>query len=105
MRKRKTNYTTLTITFDQNTTSLQPSVGYSNLRKMQVRPSMQIFLETQTSCVAVKKDQNPAAQMSIKKEFELHLAAQPSPQLPNSKGDSQPENTKSVIHMYTSLRN
>lgn len=72
---------------------------------MQVRPSMQIFLETQTSCVAVKKDQNPAAQMSIKKEFELHLAAQPSPQLPNSKGDAQPEYTKSVIHMYTSLRN
>lgn len=55
---------------------------------MQVCPSMQIS-ETQTSCIAVKKDQYPAAQMSfIEKDFELHLAAQPSPQLPNSEGDS-----------------
>ena len=45
-RERETNYTTSTITFGLDTTSLQPSVGYSNLRKMQVCPAMQIFSET-----------------------------------------------------------
>jgi hypothetical protein len=93
------NYLTSTTTFGQNTTGLQPSVDYSNLRKMQVCPSMQIS-ETQTSCIAVKKDQYPAAQMScIEKEFELRLAAQLSPQFPNSEGDSQPENSK-ISHPF-----